>query len=273
MSFDFLLGFPQPPGLGHTCLHLFWLQAQAEACETGAALQRGGAGWKFIYKNYSIQLHLMFCCHCCLVFGRSLNLHESTKWFNINGEQTSPNTNSDFLVSKIRGSHQHLQLLQWSIICNSGPGEILSRSKSMIWWMPCRFQNFDVCQAENMMGLFRFSSTCKSYLPVSQVSSRLRVSLFRNLALRMEKTQWPSTHLFSRNYNKIIMYWVMLDPFIAWKSIQIDLFQEPNSSHGLNGMSCTSAPLLKNSFTELPEISQILALGARSNHRSKIMRL
>lgn len=65
----------------------------------------------------------------------------------------------------------------------------------------------------------------------------------------------------------------MLDPFIAWKSIQIDPFQEPNSSHGLNGMSCTSAPLLKNSFTELPEISQILALGARSNHRSKIMRL
>ena len=127
-----------PPGLGHTCLHLFWLQAQAEACETGAALQRGGAGWKFIYKNYSIQLHLMFCCHCCLVSGRSLNLHESTKRFNINGEQTSPNTNSDFLVSKIRGSHQHLQLLQWSIICNSGPGEILSRSKSMIWWVSAR---------------------------------------------------------------------------------------------------------------------------------------
>lgn len=54
---------------------------------------------------------------------------------------------------------------------------------------------------------------------VSSVLKTEGVSL-QQPAAAIWNTQWPSTQPFSRNYIKIIMYWVILDPFIAWKSIQ-----------------------------------------------------
>ena len=161
-----------------------------------------------------MELHLMLCCHCCLVSGRSLNLHESTTWFNINWKQTSSNTNSDFLISEIRGSHQHLQLLQWSIICNSGPGEILSRSKSMIWFLPGRKCDGIVSLLINLQVV---STSVSSVLKTEGLSLQQPAAAIWN-------TQWPSTQQFSRNYIKIRMYWVIRDPFVAWKSIRIDPF-------------------------------------------------